>query len=207
MQGFHAAMRPSALESCSMFIAPHRGEHHQVTQIKWLTSWKSVTFCNHRPNLLMQIWLHWLHCYFRMFAISEQGNDLGNYSPLWQQQATIFFFFTASCNVCLVKKNFFPSFSSLFRKTLLVCLFDAHNKRSGDFSLFSPRYFGIMETLHHSLGSSHLPWTVNEGLARVRFHLLCYLEPKSSCCCCCCFVFFKVQNFTQNSTCHIILPS
>ena len=118
-----------------------------------------------------------------------------------------FFFFTASCNVCLVKKNFFPSFSSLFRKTLLVCLFDAHNKRSGDFSLFSPRYFGIMETLHHSLGSSHLPWTVNEGLARVRFHLLCYLEPKSSCCCCCCFVFFKVQNFTQNSTCHIILPS
>lgn len=100
-----------------------------------------------------------------------------------RQATTFFFFFTASSNVCLVKKIFFPSFSSLFRKTLLVRLFDAQNELSGDFSLFSPRYFGIMETLHHSLRSSHLPWTVNEVLSRFRFHLLCYLEPKSSCCC------------------------
>lgn len=105
-------------------------------------------------------------------------------------QATFFFSLHLPLMSIWLKKFFFPSFSSLFCKTLLVCLFDAQNKHSGNFSLFSPRCFGIMETLHHSLGSSHLPWIVNEVLALVRFYLLCYLEPKSF------FFFLTAQKFT-----------
>ena len=55
----------------------------------------------------------------------------------------MFFFFSIRLPLMSVwLKKFFPSFPLLFCKTLLVCLFDAQNKHSGNFSLSSPRCFG-----------------------------------------------------------------